>query len=304
MAVPIDAVAVADRLQQFQQFPLQESDDSRLGYGLSIAGHIIIALLLIFGVFERIELISVATTPVEIVTEKPARAARQAGAARQDAPASSSAASAPSEPNHPFGIPAVADVDMRAKAPLAAVNANGIDRPKQPGYDGRDPSADQAGIPVPPTPDAELASGGMSDPSRVMVIAPIGPAPPQTTAREPGEDELTALKEQKIECGVMAKRPTPAVVTQGQARVTGFVTRAQALAMMRSTQAKADRHINPDYVGNQRLFVESLDGVRKFAVLLPAGLAVNVGDVIQYDLAHIDPSDACQYIPNLAVGKL
>jgi hypothetical protein len=250
------------------------------------------------GVFERIELNSVATTPVEIVTEKPA------GADRQDAPASSSAASAPSEPNHPFGIPAVADVDMRAKAPLAAVTANGIDQPKQPGYDGRDPSADRAGIPVPPAPDAELASGGMSDPSRVMVIAPLGPAAPQTTAREPGEDELTALKEQKIECGVMAKRPTPAAVTQGQARVTGFATRAQALAMMRSNQAVLDRHVNPDYIGNQRLFVESLDGARKFIVLLPSGLAVDVGDVIQYDQHHIDPSDSCQFIPNLAVRKL
>jgi hypothetical protein len=47
-----------------------------------------------------------------------------------------------------------------------------------------------------------------------------------------------------------------------------------------------------------------LDGARKFIVLLPSGLAVNVGDVIQYDQHHIDPSDACQFIPNLAVRKL
>ena len=294
-----------------QQFALLESDDSRIGYGLSIAGHGIIVLLLMFGLLERIELFPFSAIPVEIVMVKPTEAAHQ------NAPASTPAApavSAPSEQNnleqndleqkHPSGIPAVADVDLRAKAPLAALNVNGIDRPKQPGSDGRDQSADQDGIPVPPVADAELAAGGVSDPSRAIVIGPIGPAPPQTTAREPGEDELTALREQKVECGVMAKRPTPATVTQGQARVKGFATRAQALAMTRSNQALLDRHVNPDYIANQRVFAESLDGVSKFIVLLPDGLAVNVGDEIEYDRHHIDPSDSCQFIPNLAVRKL
>lgn len=306
-------VAVVDRLQQFS---LRESSDSGVGYGLSIAGHVIIVLLLMFGLLERIKLIPVTVIPIEIIMVKPAETARQ------DAPASTPAApavSARSEQNHPeqkhpeqdhleqkhpSGIPAVADVDKRAKAPVAALNVNGIDRPKPPGYDGRDQSADQVGIPVPPIPDADLASGGLSDPSRTLVIGPIGPASPQTTAREPGEDELTAVKEQKVECGVMAKRPTPATVTQGQARVKGFATKAQALAMMRSNQAVLDRHINSNYIANQRLFVESLDGVRKFIVLLPSGLAVNVGDLIEYDQHHIDPSDSCQFIPNLAIRKL
>ena len=293
MAVPIDAVAVVDRVQQVSQ-----SDDGRLGYGLSIAGHVIIALLLMFGVFERIELFPVVAIPIEIVMEKPPQTARQ------DAAASSSAVSAPGEQNRPSGIPAVADDDKRAKAPLAALNRNGIDQPKPPGYDGQDSSTDQAGIPLPPAPEGELASGGVSAPSRALVIAPIGPAPPQTTAREPGEDELTALREQKVECGVLAKRPTPATMTREQARVKGFATKAQALAMIRSNQQVPDRHINPNYIGYQRAFVESLDGVRKFIVLLPAGFSVNVGDVIQYDRSHLDPSDSCQYIPNFAVSKL
>jgi hypothetical protein len=293
MAVPIDAVAVVDRVQQVSQ-----SDDAGLGYGLSIAGHVIIALLLMFGVFERIELFPVVAIPIEIVMEKPPQTARQ------DAAASSSAVSAPGEQNRPSGIPAVADDDKRAKAPLAALNRNGIDQPKPPGYDGQDSSTDQAGIPLPPAPEGELASGGVSAPSRALVIAPIGPALPQTTAREPGEDELTALREQKVECGVLAKRPTPATMTREQARVKGFATKAQALAMIRSNQQVLDRHINPNYIGYQRAFVESLDGVRKFIVLLPAGFSVNVGDVIQYDRHHLDPSDACQFIPNFAVSKL
>jgi hypothetical protein len=282
---------------------------------VSLAGHVIILLLLAFGVLERIELVQVTTIPIEIVMEKPAEAAQTAQApqaaqaARQDAPASPPAVSAQNEPDHPHhssGIPAVADADKRAKAPLAALNVNGIDQPKPPGTDGRDQSADQRGIAVPPVPnaDSELASGEVSDPSRAVIIGPLGPALPQTTAREPGEDELTTLKEQKTECGVMAKRPTPAMVTRAQARVKGFATRAQAPAIMRSNQAVLDRHVNPNYIGNQRLFAESLDGVRKFIVLLPSGLTVNVGDVIEYENHHIDPSDPCQFIPSLAVSKL
>jgi hypothetical protein len=293
MAVPIDTVAVVDQLQQFF---LQESNDSGMAYGLSIAGHTIIALLLMFGVFERIGLIPVAAIPVEIVMERPA------AVARQDAPASPPAAFALNEQNHPSGIPAVADVGKRANAPLAALNVNGIDRPKQPGRDGRDPSSDLAGIPLPPA-DTGLASGSISTPSREAVIRPIGPAPPQKTALEPGEDELTALKEQKVECGIKAKRPSPAATARRQARVRGFVTEAQMLAVLRLSQAAADRHINPNFIRYHRVFVETLDGARKFVVLLPSGLTVNVGDVIEYDRGYIDPSDSCQYIPNLAISK-
>jgi hypothetical protein len=37
-------------------------------------------------------------------------------------------------------------------------------------------------------------------------------------------------------------------------------------------------------------------------VVLATGHTVNVGDVIQFDEGHIDPSDPCQYIPNFAVN--
>jgi len=38
-------------------------------------------------------------------------------------------------------------------------------------------------------------------------------------------------------------------------------------------------------------------------VVLPAGFTVNKGDVIDIDLGHIDPSDPCHYIPNIAISK-
>jgi hypothetical protein len=259
-----------------------------MGYGLSVAGHVIIALLLMLEVYERFELSTAAAIQVEIVMEKPA-------VARPDTSASSEAVSALNGQIHPSGIPAVADIDKRAKAPLATLNLNGIDRTEQPGYDGRDPSVNQFGVPLPRAPDAAFVSRGLSAPSRTMVIAPVGPTPPQATARELGQDEVTVLQEQKVECGVRAKRPTPTVAARRQARVSGVATEAQALAIMRSNQALLE---------NQRLFAESLDGARKFIVVLPSGLTVNVGDVIQYDEHHIDPSNSCQFIPPLVVSKL
>jgi hypothetical protein len=83
--------------------------------------------------------------------------------------------------------------------------------------------------------------------------------------------------------------------------VVGIATAAQALAMTRSTQVLVDRRINPNYATNTEVFADTWEG--KTAVALPAGLTVNVGDVIEFDQGHVDPSNRCQYIPNLAVSK-
>jgi hypothetical protein len=83
--------------------------------------------------------------------------------------------------------------------------------------------------------------------------------------------------------------------------VTGIATPAQALALVRSTQVLVDRHINPNYVANIEVFIDTWEG--HTVVVLPAGVTVNVGDMIKFDLGHVDPSNPCQYIPNLAVSE-
>jgi hypothetical protein len=281
-------MAVVKWLQQFLQ---QESNATRAALGLAIAGHVIIALLLVLGAFNRTEAASVVTIPVEIVMEKP------------DAQASSSPAPSSNEQNPSSGIsgiPAVADVDKRAKAPPATQDINGVDLPKQPGHDGGDPSPDPAANPMPPA-DGDLASGAASLPS--WAIEPIGLAQRQTTTREPGKDEMTAIKEQKIECGAKARWSSPAAGIRQRGRVTGIATEAQTLALIRSSQLMTDRRINPKYIGKQQVFAETLDGVKKSSVVLPAGIMVNVGDVIEIDSGHVDPSEPCQYIPNVVVSK-
>jgi hypothetical protein len=276
-----------------QQFLSRESSAVRVGYGLAIAGHIIITLLLIFGAFERIVPASaVVTIPVGIVMEKPN--------AQVPPPPPDSA---PNEQNNPPpSPPPVADVEKRAKAPVAKQNVNGADQPKQPDHDGGDPKSGPAGIPQPPA-DGEAASGATAAPSQSASLAPVGPAPPQTTASDPGEDELTAIKEEKLECGLKEKLLPPTQTNRYQAKVVEFASTAQGLALIRTSQQVLDRHINPRYLESRQVIVETLLGAHKLAVVLPAGFSVSEGDVIEFDLGHVNPSDPCHYIPNIAVSK-
>ena len=268
-----------------QHFLRQESNNGRMAYGFAIAGHVIIALVLLLGFFERTEPTPVAAMPVEIVMDEPAAV-------------SPPPVSTPNEQSGLPSVPAVADADKRAKAPLATQDVNGVNWPKQPGHDDGDPSSGANEVPMPRA-AGDLASGAASLPS--WAVQPIGPAQQQAMAREPGEDELTAIKEPKLECGAKARWPSPRTGTRKQAVVTGIATAAQALAMTRSSQVLADRRVSPNYATGMAAFAETWEG--KTGVVLATGLIVNVGDVIEFDEGHIDPSDPCQYIPNFAVSR-
>jgi hypothetical protein len=292
-AIAIGAMAGVKWLQQFLR---RESNATRAALGLAVAGHVIMALLLVSGALTRTEATSEVTTPVEIVMEQP-----EAPAPPPPTPTPNEQTT-PNEQNTSSSVPAVADVDKRAKAPRQTANVNGVDQPKQPGHDGGDPRPEKAAIDLPsPSANGELASGAASLPS--WAVEPIGLAQPQTTTREAGEDEMTAIKEQKVECGAKASWSSPAAAVRQRGRVIGIVTEAQALAMIRSSQVVTDRRINSNYIGRQQVFAESLDRSQKTSALLPAGLLVNVGDVVQIDFGHVDPSDPCQYIPNVVVSK-
>lgn len=271
-------------VEWLQHFLLQESNNRRLAYGLAVAGHLIIALILLLGFFQRTERASVAAIPVEIVMEEPT-------------PASPPPVSMPNEQNRLPSTPAVADADKRAKAPLATLDVNGVNRPKEPGHDGGDASLEPNGTPMPRA-AGDLASGA-SLPS--WAVKPIGVEQQQATARKPGQDELTAIKEPKLECGAKARWQSPPSRIRQQAAVTGIATAAQAVALTRSSQVMMDRHINPNYATYSEVFVDTWEG--RTVVVVPSGVTVNVGDVIEFDPGYVDPSNPCQYIPNLAVGK-
>src|ERR1700759_3598312 len=99
-AVPIDVMAVVRWLQHFFQ---QESDNRRITDALAIAGHAVIALFLLLGLFGRTEPDLVSAMPVEIVMEEPAAAPPPP-------------VSAPNQQSVLPSIPAITDADKHAKA--------------------------------------------------------------------------------------------------------------------------------------------------------------------------------------------
>ena len=300
LPVSDDTVPAVKWLRKLLQ---QESSGIRVALGLALAGHLIIAALLLLGAFERPEAAAVDSIPVEIVMEKPDTPAPQDPQATPDPRPSPSPTTPASNEQNPWpSIPAVADVDKRAKALLATLDVNGIDLPKQPGQDGGDPKRDIAGIPL-PSADGEIAAGADAASTFAMHLAPVGAAPPQTAAREPGEDDMTAIKEQKLECGRKARGRYRTTGGRVQARVIGIASAAQAEQMARISQVETDRRFDPKYKKTLSVFVETKDG-NTGPVVLSAGLSVNVGDVIEVEFGHIDPSNPCQFIPNVAVSKL
>ena len=67
-----------------------------------------------------------------------------------------------------------------------------------------------------------------------MYIGPSGPTAPQATTREPGEDEYTAVAEQEVQCGKMAKVTLLRAPTRGAATVRGFASEAQRMEVVRN----------------------------------------------------------------------
>jgi hypothetical protein len=197
--------------------------------------------------------------PVEIVTEEPP-------ATPPPPVATANELSKPNEKSSLPSIPAVADAEKHAKAQLATVDANGVNQPKQPGHDGGNPNSGPIEVPTPRA-DGDFASG-VSLPSWAVEL--IGLAQQQATARESGDDELTAIKEAKLECGAKERRRAPRAGTRAQAEVRGIATPAQALALVRSTQVMMDRHINPSYLANIEVFTDTWEG--RTVVVLPAGV--------------------------------
>ena len=143
-----------------------------MAYGLAIAGHLIIALILLLGFFERTEPAPVAAMPVEIVMEEPA------------------AASPPpvSTPNERSSLPNVPSRRRRRQARQGAAaqwtSMVSIGRSSQDKM-----AATRARVRTAPMPRAagDLASG-VSLPS--WAVEPIGLAQQQATARESGRRRI------------------------------------------------------------------------------------------------------------------
>ena len=62
----------------------------------------------------------------------------------------------------------------------------------------------------------------------------------------------------------------------------------KVMSRRKAGKVMIDRRINPNYATNMEVFADTWEG--RTAVVVPAGLSVNVCDVIEFDKAHVDPS--------------
>jgi len=83
--------------------------------------------------------------------------------------------------------------------------------------------------------------------------------------------------------------------------VVGFLTPEQAQWLLLSTQSARGMSVNPEYLANKRALVRIGGGSTgpQVVALVPWGMDVKVGDHVHYAGLHVDPTVACQYIPNL-----
>jgi len=92
--------------------------------------------------------------------------------------------------------------------------------------------------------------------------------------------------------------------SHSRGRVEGFVTRQEAMALINSAQHQLNGTLSPAYIENQRLKVgpvTSDPGRQHHAVtvVVPVGMEVNIGDVVDFVTARPDPALSCHYIPNM-----
>lgn len=87
-------------------------------------------------------------------------------------------------------------------------------------------------------------------------------------------------------------------------RVTSFLPPQDALNTIEFTQGQTSATISPDYIAQRRVRVEvPSQGGRRPTVLIPDGMAVQVGDTVEFVSGHKAPGLPCHYIPNL-IGRV
>lgn len=87
-------------------------------------------------------------------------------------------------------------------------------------------------------------------------------------------------------------------------RVVGFLSRAQALALIPVTERRVNGKIEPAYVDNLRVLIhpDHWPAGRNVPVLVPQGMLVHFDEHIEAVASHASPTLACHYVPNLIIA--
>ena len=93
----------------------------------------------------------------------------------------------------------------------------------------------------------------------------------------------------------------PDVGQEVSGQVVRFLTTQEALAMIQINEAHLHGNVSPDYITQRRVSVEvgPAGNKRVTTAIVPDGLAVRVGDTVQFINVHRARGLPCHYIPPL-----
>ncbi len=87
-------------------------------------------------------------------------------------------------------------------------------------------------------------------------------------------------------------------------RIEGFLSEAEAMALIPRSEEFANGRIDPAYVHNLRALFhpDAAPPNVRVPVLVPVGMDVRVGEHVEMVGGHASPNSACHYVPNLLTG--
>jgi len=143
-------------------------------------------------------------------------------------------------------------------------------------------------------------------PSQVAQANPEQPQP--HTSNQPIPESLTSqIVEADQNCGSggpmrISLSPPPAI----EGEIKGFLSDAEASALIPRSEQMANGRIDPAYIHNLRAVLHPLGSPANVSVtvLVPHGMNVHIGEMVMMVGGHASPRLACTYVPNLITGDV
>jgi hypothetical protein len=126
--------------------------------------------------------------------------------------------------------------------------------------------------------------------------APATPTSPQPEAIRSAANGSTTPAEPP---GPGCRMRMDDAVQHRKGRVTGFLSEEEALTETKTLEAQLEAKMSPAYVSLKRATVETYPrgGRWETGIGIPGHMAVEVGDVVELDSRHRDPSLPCSFVP-------
>jgi hypothetical protein len=80
--------------------------------------------------------------------------------------------------------------------------------------------------------------------------------------------------------------------------VLQFLSHTASVTRLMDTEHRTGGTIDPAYVNNQRVLVR-ISPSKGVVAVVPAGMQVQLGEVVTFIPGHAEPDNPCVYIPNL-----